>query len=172
MRLFTGLDLAPDVLANIGSFLEQVKPLAPLRWTPVENLHVTTKFIGEWPEGRLEELKERLAIAHRPFSLTVGGLGFFPNARAPRTFWAGIGENAELRTLAADTEEAVAALGIAKEQRPYSPHLTLARIPSPMPLDRLLVNAPSTFGSFDVHTFHLYLSRNSVYTKLASYALK
>ncbi len=172
MRLFTGLDLAPHVAANIAAFLSSVRPLAPLRWTAVENLHVTTKFIGEWPEARLEELIGKLAFPHEAFPLTVAGLGFFPHARAPKTMWAGIARSPELHTLAAATESAVEPLGIARDKRPYSPHLTLARILSAQPLAHLLSGAPETFGTFAVEAFHLYQSRNSIYTKLASFALK
>ena len=48
MRLFTGLDLSGDVLANLANLLARLRPSARIRWTPVENLHITTKFIGEW----------------------------------------------------------------------------------------------------------------------------
>jgi 2'-5' RNA ligase len=172
MRLFTALDLAPDVVSNIAHFLLAVKPIARIRWTLIENLHITTKFIGEWPESRLDEVKGKLAFAHRPFSVAVEGLGFFPNARAPLTFWAGIARNAELSALAAATESALHELGIARDERPYSPHLTLARISTPVPLNQLPVDPGKAFGAFEVHAFHLYQSRNSVYTKLATFPLR
>jgi 2'-5' RNA ligase len=172
MRLFTGFDLAPHVISNIANFLAAVKPEAPLRWSPIENLHITTKFIGEWPESRLDELKSKLAFAHPAFPVAIQGVGFFPTARSPRTFWAGVAHNPRLSALALATESALHELGIAREQRPYTPHLTLARIPTPAPLDRLLLHAPQTFGAFEVAAFHLYESRNSAYTKLAAFPLK
>ena len=61
MRLFTGLDLPRDVAANLEELLRRLKPTAKVNWSPPANLHVTTKFIGEWPEGRLGELKAALA---------------------------------------------------------------------------------------------------------------
>ncbi|MCU1260142.1 MAG: 2-5 ligase [Bryobacterales bacterium] len=166
MRLFTGLDLAPNVIANIDKLLEDLRPTARIRWSPLANLHITTKFIGEWPEARLEELKRSLAIKQAPFSIKVEGLGSFP-----RVFWAGIAPSPELMALAAATDAALHELGIAKEDRPYSPHITLARIPSYVPV-KLPKDRTRNFGAFEAREFHLYESKNSVYTKLASFPLK
>ena len=60
MRLFTGIAIAPHVLDNLARVLKEMRPLASLNWSPVENLHITSKFIGAWPEERLEELEEAL----------------------------------------------------------------------------------------------------------------
>ena len=181
MRLFTGLDLAPDVVANLERLLEQLKPTAPLKWSPPRNLHITTKFIGEWPGERLEELKTALGNlpAPPPMAIAIEKLGFFPNPHAARIFWAGVKAGDGLAALARATDDATAALGVAKEARPYSPHLTLARIANPGRLPGLL-NAvaalPSLeFGAFTADRFYLYQSQpspaGSVYTKLAEFPL-
>ena len=60
MRLFTGIDLPEPVLTNLSGLLERLRHTAHLKWTPVYNLHLTTKFIGEWPEARVPELIEHL----------------------------------------------------------------------------------------------------------------
>ena len=60
MRLFTGLDLPAEVVGNLEELLQQLRPTARIQWSPPANLHITTKFIGEWPEERLEELKAAL----------------------------------------------------------------------------------------------------------------
>jgi 2'-5' RNA ligase len=143
-------------------------------------LHITTKFIGEWPEEKLDQVKTALrATPHPPaFSISISGLGWFPNPHSPRIFWCGI-RGEPLAELAANTEEALAQVGIEKEKRPYSPHLTLARIDSPgnlFPLKQAVANLPSTdFGRFRADQFHLYLSKpgpgGSIYTILDSYPL-
>lgn len=166
MRLFTGLALAPNVIANIDKLLEELRPTARIRWSPLANLHITTKFIGEWPAARLEELKRRLDIAQAPFAIRVEGVGTYP-----RVFWAGVAPSPGLMSLAAATDAALHDLGIAKEDRPYSPHITLARIPSYVPA-RLPRDRARTFGAFEAREFHLYESKNSVYTKLATFPLK
>ena len=60
MRLFTGIAIAPRVLDNLARVLQELRPLAPLKWSPAENLHITSKFIGAWPEERLAELQAAL----------------------------------------------------------------------------------------------------------------
>ena len=57
MRLFTAIDIPADVKAALAALLDRLRPLADLRWIPLEKLHITTKFVGEWPEDRLDELK-------------------------------------------------------------------------------------------------------------------
>ena len=63
MRLFTALDLPPDVLLRLERLLAALRPEASIKWSPLDNLHITTKFIGEWPEKRVDELDAALAEA-------------------------------------------------------------------------------------------------------------
>lgn len=181
MRLFTAIDLSEEVRRNLERLLERLRPAARLRWSRPENLHITTKFIGEWPEGRLEELTRALAAIPRPgpVAVAVRGLGWFPSARAPRVFWAGIEAGPGLAELARQTELCTSRLGVPAEGRPYAPHLTLARVPpgTPLaPLEKAIAGLPQTdFGAFTAVRFHLYLSElspgGSRYTKLADFAL-
>ena len=66
MRLFTGIAIAPRMLDRMAQVLKEMRPLAPLNWSPVENLHITAKFIGEWPEERLMELEDALEGMNPP----------------------------------------------------------------------------------------------------------
>lgn len=176
MRLFTGIDLPPEVQSRLKVLLDRLRPTARIAWSPAKNMHITTKFIGEWPEARLDEMKSALGNirAVGAFNIAVRGLGWFPNPRSPRVFWAGIEAGSELQSLARETEEAAAALGVAKENRKFSPHLTLARIRERVPLEalrRTIEELPSVeFGSFRVSSFYLYLSAGGKYTKLAEFA--
>ena len=61
MRLFVGLDLPANIKSNLGKLVDSLRPTAKMRWSPVANLHITTKFIGEWPEARLDEMKAALS---------------------------------------------------------------------------------------------------------------
>lgn len=178
MRLFTALDLAPGVAANLERLLVQLRPTARIQWSPPANLHITTKFVGEWPEQRLAELKTALAAlpARAAVTVRIHHLGFFPNPHAPRVFWCGI-EAPGLAELAAETDRATAALGVASETRALSPHLTLARIkerPNLQPLREAIARLPELeFGNFVAEGFCLYRSQlhpgGSVYTKLAEF---
>ena len=178
MRLFTGLDLPEEVVWNLERLLGELRPAARIVWSAPANLHITTKFIGEWPDGRLEELKHALAAVEAPAAIEVAirRVGFFPNARAPRVFWCGV-EAPRLARLSADTDDATRRLGVAPEKRAYSPHLTLARIKERPDLSRLHAAvqglADIEFGRFAARRFFLYRSRlqpgGSVYTKLAEF---
>lgn len=181
MRLFIAIDLPQEILDNLERLLDGLRPTARLKWSPVSNLHITTKFIGHWPDERLQEIEAALGRlpAQSAVQIRIRNVGYFPNPRSPRVVWAGIEAGPELAALAAATETAMAALGIAPENRPFSPHLTLARIKEPVPLQSLrdaIARLPSLdFGSFRAERFCLYQSRlnrsGSVYTKLAEFPL-
>ena len=183
MRLFTAIDIPEDVRGTLRALLGRWKPLARISWSPVGNLHITTKFIGEWPEARLQEIKAALNAIPRcgAIDIAVRGLGWFPNDRHPRVFWAGIDGGEPLANLARATERAVEALGVSVEApavsidaRSYSPHLTLARIRESVPLDALrsaIAHITADFGAFRATEFFLYLSAAGKYTRLAAFPL-
>ena len=129
MRIFIGIDLDPEVRGHIARFLEGVQGFAPdAKWVRPESLHVTLKFVGEQAPERVEAITERLRrIEHSVLEIRTVGYGFFPTAKAPRVFWIGIQGGTQLAALAESIDVAVAELGIPHEDRPFSPHLTLAR---------------------------------------------
>jgi len=179
MRLFTALDLPHEIVTRLEQLIARLKPAARIHWSPPANLHVTIKFIGHWPDERLDELKKSLASipSRPPIDAHIHGVGFFPNAKSPRNFWCGI-DAPGLSELASDTDAATAALGIASEKRAYSPHLTLARIKERLdlrPLHGRISEEDLNFGQFQARSFFLYHSQlkrtGSVYTKLAEFPL-
>ncbi|HYP13320.1 MAG TPA: RNA 2',3'-cyclic phosphodiesterase [Bryobacteraceae bacterium] len=182
MRLFTGIALPEHIQTNLTRLIQRLRPTAQLNWSPIYNLHLTTKFIGEWPPERLQELSSALApVANRdPINIVVGGIGWFPEARSPRVLYVGIKVGPELQSLAQETEDALAALGVARESRKFSPHLTLARIKDPaVPLAPLRNSINQLehvdFGTFTADAFHLYHSKpgpsGSIYSSLAEFPL-
>jgi 2'-5' RNA ligase len=175
MRLFTAIDIPVDVRGCLGTQLDRLRPAAKLSWSSVEKLHITTKFIGEWPADRLEEMKTTLSQVASPdkIEIAIRGLDWFPNPRRPRVLFAGVDGGAELKSLADSTQQAVHSIGVPSEDREYSPHLTLARIRKPVPLDavRRLIDVLESvdFGCFTASAFVLYLSRAGRYTRLAEF---
>jgi len=181
MRLFTGIDLPEDVREKLERLLMHLRPCAHLKWSPVYNLHVTLKFIGEWPEEKLAQLEAALrsVVPRDPIPAEIKGLGWYPNPHHPRVFWAGInGEG--LPQLVKDIDQATTPLGIAAEDRPFNAHLTLARIKEPAPLQALrsaIAQLESVeFGAFQVSRFYLFRSQpgsaGSIYTKLSEYPFR
>lgn len=172
MRLFTAIDLPEAMLEKLSKFLTRLRPLAKLHWSAVENLHITTKFIGEVPETRVEELKAALFRVNGldAIDISVRGVGWFPNLHRPRVFWAGVHAGASLVELARLTEQAAATLGVPVETRAYSPHLTLARVRDAVKLgDLQAACGEPDFGAFQASSFFLYLSSNGKYSKVAEF---
>ena len=179
MRLFTAIDLPAGVLLRLERLLATLRPEALIKWSPLDNLHITTKFIGEWPENRMDELDQALAeLAPRePFEIRLRDLGWYPNERAPRVLWAGVHAGPELAELAHEIEARLESIGVAREERPFAPHLTLARIKNPVPMHSLRRKVdqlqPADLGNFRVGHFSLFRSdpgsNASVYRKLRDY---
>jgi 2'-5' RNA ligase len=172
MRLFTAIAIPADLRASLTDLLDQLRPLAELQWSKPEKLHITTTFIGEWPESRLDELMAVLAdVKSEPIPIAVKGLGWMN----PRVLAAGIVAPPALTSLARSTGDALASIGVAIEKREYHPHLTLARRKHRHPatqLDQAVSKLSSSeFGSFTAATFALFLSHGGKYTLLKEYAL-
>jgi len=139
------------------------------------------KFIGEFPVEKMEEIMAALQPVPfpSPIEIIYRGIGFFPNERRPRVLWAGIEAGPELSALAAAVDEALEPLGIAREQRAFSPHLTLARLVSSKGLDRLREGIAAAgsleYGSGAAKEFHLYQSvlkrGGAEYTRLATFVM-
>jgi 2'-5' RNA ligase len=121
MRLFTGIDLPEPVRERLERLLMHLRPAAHLKWSPVYNLHLTLKFIGEWPEDKLAQLEDALRSVppRSPIAAELKGLGWFPNPHHPRVFWVGLHSGEGLNDLVRDTEAALAPLGIPKDDRAH-----------------------------------------------------
>jgi 2'-5' RNA ligase len=129
MRIFIALDIDEAIRARLQQFLNGVQGFAPeARWVRLESMHVTLKFIGEKSAEAVEESKRALACLRvDAFEMSFRGYGFFPSAKAARVLWVGIEAGPVLAELAKAVDEAMAALGVPKEEHAFSPHLTLAR---------------------------------------------
>lgn len=182
MRLFVALDIPEavrDSLTKLSFHLHDICPSA--RWVRIEGAHLTLKFIGEVPPERAEHIRSVLGgvPATGPVELRFAGLGFFPDPRRPRVFWAGIEGGAVLPALAASIESRLEPLGIPREAREFHPHITLARFDSPKGLDPLRTAVEKLgvpeFGRALAGEFHLYQSvlkrGGAEYTRLASYRI-
>jgi RNA 2',3'-cyclic 3'-phosphodiesterase len=129
MRIFVALDIEDPIRKRIERFIEGVRGFASdARWVRAESLHVTLKFIGEKPAEVVEAIKHALStVRGDAIEISFRGYGFFPGVTAPRVFWVGVEAGPQLPALATAVDERTSALGIPKEEHPFSPHLTLAR---------------------------------------------
>lgn len=140
IRAFVAVELNQELRQAIGRVQAQTKERlmkrlptdARIQWVRPESIHLTLKFLGDIAERRVDEMRHALAAtigSASRFTVEVGGLGVFPDHRAPRVLWIGLADASHrLSRLAADIDSALTALGFAPEGKPFTPHLTLARI--------------------------------------------
>ena len=134
-RLFAALELPPELQDQLAALQNDLKAAAPprsVRWVRPAGIHLTLKYYGDLATERLPALQAGLARAAgraEPLSLTVAGVGVFPNAARPSVVWAGVqGTLAPLERLQAIVEDEALTLGFKPEGRAYHPHLTLGRV--------------------------------------------
>ena len=180
MRLFVALEIPSTVRQNLATLLESFRAITKEpRWVWAENLHVTLRFLGEVAEAKVDAVKSALGEirSDQAVALELRGLGFFPNEKHPRVFWAGMEASPNLKKLAGEVEGAVEKLGIPREKREFSPHLTLARFERPrLPeaLRKLITdNQQREFGSLRTNEFQLIQSKlkptGAEYTTVATF---
>ncbi len=129
MRLFIAIEL-PDEVKKLLSRMRSDVPGA--RWVPVEQLHLTLSFLGEVDDVTVKQLTGELAAIHAPgFDLRFSGTGCFPGRSRPRVLWVGLDPEPLLSNLASLVRKALLTCGIPQEERPFSAHITLARLKFP-----------------------------------------
>ena len=177
-RLFAAIELGASALHLVideQTRLAETIRGSSVRWTKRDQLHITLVFIGEVSDERAGQIVEvmRDGIPHPPFRFELGGIGAFPPHGAPRVLWIGVKSGAEsvvrVQGLVVDRLERV---GVEREERAFSPHVTLARWrdsrPSDRPRDRS--QSPPTIAQVDVNSVTLFQSRisstGSTYTRL------
>lgn len=165
MRLFVAIAIPQEIRNALASFIKELRAIAPqVKWVRAENLHVTLKFLGNTEESKLPAIENTLNAIRSTASVSLAfcGLGFFPNDKRPRVFWAGMVSSDNLKALASEIDNAAHCLGFPLEERPFAPHLTLARFEPPgMPpnlASTIAQNATREFGALTTNQFHLIQS--------------
>ena len=134
IRAFIAIDLPAEIqekLDQISTNLRAQCSVNAIRWVPANNIHLTLKFLGEVSSTNLElvtKLLQAETARHHCFDIDVGGIGAFPTNRRPRVIWIGIQAPPALMALQHAIESETVRLGYAVEERPFSAHLTLARV--------------------------------------------
>lgn len=188
LRTFIAVDTPPDIQKNIQLNVDHLRRSIgnSIRWVPVQNIHLTLKFLGDVSQENVDMLKEMLRTetdACQPFDISIGGLGSFPSSKRARVLFIGIQAPAELEALQRGIESAGVRLGYESDPRPFSPHLTIGRVRDHIPasdqqkIRRILEETKiDSLGIARVDSVHLYKSElkpgGSVYTKLFSAPLK
>jgi len=188
IRAFIAVDLAPEILQaleRVTADLKQRLGRVQVRWVVVKNIHLTLKFLGDVSVSNLEMLQKMLQVEtgkHLPFEFAVGGAGAYPSLSRPRVIWVGVQAPVGLNSLQHGIDTEAARLGYSQEERPFSPHLTIGRVPrnataqDTHQISTVLAGYQlESLGVTQVNEVHLYRSDlqpgGAVYTKLFSAAL-
>jgi 2'-5' RNA ligase len=176
MRLFVGIDLPWELRERLDA-LEGNIPGA--RWVPVDNYHLTLRFIGEVGKHQAEEIDLALsALKARAFPLTLSGVGTFAKGGRDTTLWVGVERNPQLEHLQNKVETALQRIGIEADRRRFNPHVTLARLDNAPPAKlAAFVQANNLFRAAPIEVEHFTLFSSvlakdaAVYTAEVEYPL-
>lgn len=138
MRLFTAIEVGEAVQARAAALVEELRrraaaaaPRARVTWAAADRMHLTVRFIGEVGEDHGERIRAALRdpIPVHPFRAAWDGLGAFPGKSSPRVLWVGVAAGLDdLSAVESAVGRRLSSVDIPPEQRPYRPHLTLARV--------------------------------------------
>src|SRR5262245_22512686 len=182
MRLFIAVDLDDEARAAIADEQRRLKVAfddarSSIKWVRPDHMHLTLVFLGEVPEARAPAIVDTVnqPVAQPPFDLVFAGIGVFPPRGAPKVLWVGAAAGeADSIGLQRELANRMRRLGVELDQRPFHPHLTLARWKTSRGADRSRALATGPDGAIArVHVDHatLYQSRLSsagpTYTPLA-----
>jgi RNA 2',3'-cyclic 3'-phosphodiesterase len=183
IRAFIAVELPDALRQQIGRVQQQLRDqlgreasgTIRIAWVKPASMHLTLKFIGDFDEARVEALRDAMARATReaaPLRIPLARLGVFPTPREPRSLWIGAptdwttgAEAGQLAALVRAIEDCCAAAGVAREARPFTPHLTLGRVKAgERQAGRALTTAgalerPLTLDALPVNAFTLMKSR-------------
>lgn len=142
MRTFIAIELPEEIKAYLAKIQNDLRKIgADVKWVEPENLHLTLKFLGERDDKKIKQISELLKEISKDttsYKIRISSLGAFPKTEAPRVIWVGISEgDNQTKAIAKRLEEEIAHLGIPKEDRPLSSHITLGRTHSGLHVDKL-----------------------------------
>jgi 2'-5' RNA ligase len=188
LRAFIAVEIPLEIRQAVcNATVGLQKKIGPLiRWVPVENMHLTLKFLGDISPSSMDMLTQMLQAEtdlFHCFDLRLLGIGSFPNLKRPRVIYVGIQAPAMLETLQRGIESASRRLGYESEERGFSPHLTIGRVKQTVSateqqtirraLEEIKIDS---LGTARVDSVHLYKSdlkpTGSGYTRLYSAPLK
>ena len=186
MRLFIAIEIPEEIKAGLTEAQRGLKSsgIVDASWTRPEGIHLTLKFLGEVLESKVPDLTNGLRRAAEgigPFRLEVGGIGTFPGPKNARVVWVGLsGDTERLSRLQAAVEETISGIGFERDERAFTPHLTLGRIKYIRSRDRWLKALEEvkdiSLAGFDVTAVSLMKSElkpsGAVYTEMGRVELK
>jgi 2'-5' RNA ligase len=168
MRTFIAIELPKEIKDALSRIQELLKKSgADVKWVEPKNIHLTLKFLGERDDKKvkkIEEMLEEAANNHNGFNIRVSSIGAFPKISFPRVIWVGIdkGDN-ETKEISKELEEKIAKIGIPKEDRPFSSHITIGRTRSTLNRTRLVEELNKLVESFGKENLEFSVTKIALY---------
>ena len=143
MRTFIALELPQEIKEFLSQLQEELKAAgADVKWVEPKNIHLTLKFLGEIDEKKIDkiiEIVQETVKEKDKFQIRISSLGAFPKIDSPRVIWVGVDTgDKEVKAITKDLEEKIAKIGIPKEDRPFSSHITIGRTRSSLNRQQLV----------------------------------
>ncbi len=142
MRAFIAIDLPKEIkdyLSLLEAKLKQSE--ADVKWVAPINIHLTLKFLGDIDEKKISQIiqiLEEISLKQTQFILELSSIGAFPNIKSPRIIWIGVTTgNSEVKQIVANLETRIEKIGIAKENKPFTSHVTIGRVKSNLNREKL-----------------------------------
>jgi RNA 2',3'-cyclic 3'-phosphodiesterase len=163
VRLFVAASVPEDRLLVLERAVRPLrKELPDARWAALESQHITLKFLGWTDVHNIDDVLhtvELVAARHAPAEVSLKEVGAFPNKRRARVVWAGIEDPARrLTSIAEMLDQLCEPLGYEREARAFTPHLTVARIKRPRPVDVksiVVASDPWLVSAINLYRSHL-----------------
>ncbi len=155
MRAFIAIDLPKEIKNYLNLLEEKLKQSgADVKWVTPINIHLTLKFLGDVDTNKINQIThilDEISLNQAQFPLELGSAGAFPNIKSPRVIWVGInkGDN-EVKKIVADLEKEIEKIGIAKEDKPFSSHITIGRVKSNLNREKLTQSLANLTAKADI----------------------
>jgi len=168
MRTFIAIELPKEIKDSLSKIQEQLKKSgADVKWVLPQNIHLTLKFLGEIDDIKLSKISEILedtAKGKNPFQIRISSIGAFPKMNFPRVIWIGIDKgDQETKEIGDRLEEKIAKIGIPREDRPFSSHITIGRTRSTLNRDKLVGDLEDLASNFGGRNFEFTVTKITLF---------
>jgi 2'-5' RNA ligase len=171
MRTFIAIELPKEIKDALSKLQQQLKSTqADVKWVAPENIHLTLKFLGEVEDKNLESIIKiinELAKNYPSFLARIFSIGAFPKLNYPRVIWVGIDKGDDrIKEIANELENRIAKLGIPKESRPFSSHITIGRTRSTLNRERLAQELNKLTEEFGQENLEFSVAKITLYKSI------
>ncbi len=168
MRTFIAIELPQEIKDSLAQLQDKLKASgADIKWVEPQNIHLTLKFLGEINEDKLNKvisIMESVAESTKPFDICICSVGAFPRISSPRVIWVGLDKgDTESKAIAKSLEEKIQKLGIPKEKRPFSSHITLGRTKSSLNMVKLVRDLKPRINDFGIENLEFLVTKITLF---------